>query len=132
MNQLMLFPTAVRRAPDIDAWFDAGNDALREMARPWFEKMRACGSDVRELIHDGAPTACVGEAAFSYVNAFTAHVNVGFFMGAKLADPAGLLQGSGKRMRHVKLRWGEPVAEAALNNLIAAAYRDMRARLQAR
>ena len=103
---------------------------LRRMAQPWFERMRGCGADVRELLHDGHPTACVGDAAFGYVDAFSAHVNVGFFFGATLDDPAGLLQGAGKRMRHVKLRWGEPVNAAALNELIAAAYRDIRLRLR--
>ena len=92
--------------------------------------MRACGPDVRECLHDGCPTACVGDAAFAYVAAFNAHVNVGFFQGAALDDPGGLLEGAGKRMRHVKLRWGAPVEEQALNALIAAAYRDMRLRLQ--
>ena len=69
------------------------------------------------------------DAAFCYVDAFTEHANVGFFQGASLKDPAGLLQGSGKRMRHVKLRWAEPVNDAALGALIEAAYRDMRSRL---
>jgi hypothetical protein len=63
------------------------------------------------------------------VDAFRAHVNVGFFFGAALDDPADLLEGAGKRMRHVKVRWGEPVNEAALNDLITAAYQDMRTRL---
>ena len=100
------------------------------MAQPWFERMRACGADVRELLHDGHPTACVQDAAFGYVDAFSAHVNVGFFFGAALDDPAGLLEGSGKRMRHLKLRWGQQVNVAALNALIAAAYADIRHRLR--
>ena len=125
----MRFPSAVRRDPDIDAWFSRPGDELRRMARPWFDRMRGCGADVRELLHDGHPTACAGDAAFGYVNAFTAHVNVGFFHGAALDDPAGLLEGAGKRMRHVKVRWGQPVDAAALTDLIAAAYHDIRSRL---
>ena len=92
--------------------------------------MRDCGADVRELMHDGCPVACVEDAPFGYVNAFTAHVNVGFFHGATLGDPASLLEGTGKHMRHVKLRWGQPVNTAALTKLIAAAYRDIRLRLK--
>jgi hypothetical protein len=84
--------------------------------------MRQCGEDVRELLDDGHPTACVGEAAFGYVNAFTEHVNVGFFLGAHLADPARLLEGSGKNMRHVKLRPGAEIDREALAALIEAAY----------
>ena len=91
--------------------------------------MRACGTDVRELLQDGHPTACVGDAAFGYVDAFKAHANVGFFFGAALDDPAGLLEGAGKRMRHVKIRWGREADTAALSALIAAAYRDIRSRL---
>jgi Domain of unknown function (DU1801) len=129
MSQLMRFPSAVRRDPSVDAWFAKPDDELRRFARPWFEQMRGCGADVRELLHDGHPTACVGDAAFGYVNAFSVHVNVGFFHGAMLDDPAGLLEGTGKRMRHVKLRWAQPVNAAALSELIAAAYRDIRSRL---
>jgi hypothetical protein len=130
VSQLLRFPGAIRRDPGIDAWFDMPHNELRRMAQPWFDRMRGCGADVRELLHDGHPTACVGDAAFGYVDAFRAHVNIGYFYGAALHDPAGLLQGTGKRMRHVKLRWGEPVNAAALNELITAAYRDIRLRLK--
>ncbi len=126
----MRFPSAVRRDPSVDAWLAAPHDELRRMAEPWFERMRDCGEDVRELLHDGCPTACVGEAAFAYVNAFRTHVNVGFFQGASLPDPAGLLEGAGKRMRHVKLHWGRPAQTEILGALISAAYADMRMRLE--
>ncbi len=129
MEKLLLFPGAVERDPAIDAWFSAPDHEMRRTARPWFEHMRACGADVRELLHDGCPTACVGDAPFGYVGAFSAHVNVGFFLGAALDDPAGLLVGTGKRMRHVKIRWGETIDEAALRGLVVAAHRDIRRRL---
>jgi hypothetical protein len=129
MEALFLLPSAVRRDPRIDEWFSTPDHELRQLARPWFERMRGCGPDVRELLQDYRPTACVGEAAFAYVDAFSAHANVGFFYGAELDDPAGLLEGAGKRMRHVKLRWGQPVNNAALAELVAAAYRDIRLRL---
>jgi hypothetical protein len=129
MNDLLRFPSAVRRDPRIEAWFSDYADPLRLMVRTWFESMRGCGADVRELLHDGCPVACVGDAPFGYVNAFTAHANVGFFHGATLADPAGLLEGAGKRMRHVKLRPGKALDVEALNDLILAAYHDIRRRL---
>ena len=103
---------------------------LGAIAQRWFEVMRACADDVRELLHDGHPTACVGDAAFGYVNAFTAHVNVGFFRGAELADPEGLLQGTGKFMRHVKLAPERHVDARAMRMLIETAYVDMKRRLQ--
>ena len=130
MSKLLRFPSAAQRDAGVDAWFSKPEDELRRLAQPWFEQMRGCGPDVRELLHDGHPTACVEDAAFGYVNAFRAHVNVGFFYGAALDDPAGLLEGTGKRMRHVKLRWGQQVNAAALSELVAAAYRDIRLRLK--
>jgi len=127
----MRFPAAVKRDRDVEAWLRSHPGELGQIAKRWFEVMRACGDDVRELLHDGHPTACIGDAAFCYVNAFTAHVNVGFFLGAELADPAGLLQGEGKFMRHVKLGPGHVVDEAALEALIVAAYADMKQRMEA-
>lgn len=130
MSQLFLFPTAARRDPAVEAWMHEHGE-LGAIARRWFEVMRACGGDVRELLHDGHPTACVEQAAFGYVNAFTAHVNVGFFRGAELADPGGLLEGTGRFMRHVKLRPDGDLNTAALAQLIETAYADMKARLKA-
>ena len=129
MSRLFLCPSAVRREPAIDVWMSEQSEQLGAIAKRWFEVMRNCGDDVRELLHDEHPTACVGEAAFAYVNAFTAHVNVGFFLGAEIADPDGLLEGAGKFMRHVKLRPGRDVPAEALERLIESAYRDMRDRL---
>jgi len=103
MSGILRFPEAVKRSAAIDHWLKTRAPELGPMARAWFLRMRRCGDDVRELLHDGHPTACVGVAAFAYVNVFTAHVNVGFFYGAEFEDPTGLLEGIGKRGRHVKL-----------------------------
>jgi len=131
MNRLMLFPSAVKRDPEIEVWMNEHSDELGAIAKYWFDVMRDCGADVRELLHDGHPTACVGDAAFAYVNAFTAHVNVGFFHGAELPDPNGLLEGTGKFMRHGKLRPDGGIDSAALLELVQTAYADIKARLKA-
>ncbi len=132
MDQLFRFPSALRRDPAVESWLRDHAGPLGAIAERWFEVLRACGSDVRELLHDGHPTACVGDAAFGYVNAFREHVNVGFFRGAELADPSGLLEGTGKLMRHVKLSPERDVDAAALQKLIQTACLDMRARLAAK
>lgn len=129
MNDLLRFPSAIPRDPRIESWFSDFADPLRLMTRAWFERMRGCGPDVRELLHDGCPVACVGDAPFAYVNAFKAHSSVGFFHGAMLADPTGLLEGEGKRLRHVKLRPGKELNVGALSDLIDGAYHDVRRRL---
>ena len=121
----------IKRDPAVDTWFAEDPVELQSIARTWFLRMRQCGDDVRELVHDGCPVACVEDAPFAYVDSFTSHVNVGFFYGAMLGDPAGLLQGSGKRMRHVKLHPGRDLNAGALSDLINAAYADIKARLAA-
>jgi len=123
-DKLFEFPDAVKRDAAVEVWFDSRAGELGAIARRWFEIMRGCGDDVRELLHDYHPTACVGEAAFGYVNVFTAHVNVGFFQGTELNDPHDLLMGTGKFMRHVKLRPDAEVDAQALKDLIRAAYTD--------
>ena len=122
MESAFRLPSAVPHDPRVDDWFESITDPFRMIARPWFERMRCCGSDVRELVHDGCPTACVGDVAFGYVGAFRAHASVGFFNGASLPDPSDLLEGEGKRMRHVKLRPGRELDEPALGALVIAAY----------
>ena len=128
-NDVLRLSGSVQRDPAVDIWFTDGPLELRSIEQKWFAHMRQCGEDVRELMHDGCPVACVADAPFGYVNSFKSHVNVGFFHGAALEDPAGLLEGSGKRMRHVKLRPGTELNSAALQDLIDAAYLDIRARL---
>jgi hypothetical protein len=130
MTQLLRFPGSVGRDPAIETWMNQPAGELRVIAKHWFEVMRKCGEDVRELLHDGHPTVCIADAAFAYVNAFRAHVNVGFFRGAEIADPSGLLEGTGKFMRHVKLRPGGAFDAAALTKLIDTAYIDMKKRVQ--
>jgi hypothetical protein len=128
--ELLRFNGAVERDPAIDAWMIDHAGGLGAIAQQWFEVMRKCGDEVRELLHDGCPVACLGDAPFGYVNVFTAHVNVGFFLGATLPDPAALLQGTGKFMRHVKLRPGTAANAAELSRLIQAAYSDIKARVE--
>jgi hypothetical protein len=131
MPALLRFSGAVERDPAIEEWFAEQPDELGAIARTWFAFMRNRGAGVVELLHDGYPTVCVEDAPFAYVGAFRAHVNVGFFQGAALSDPAKLLQGTGKFMRHVKVKPGQAIDAAALEALITAAYRDMVARLKA-
>src|SRR5579864_9304708 len=129
-TKLLRFNGAVERDPAIDVWMNQHAGELGAIARQWFEVMRKSGDEVRELLHDGCPVACLGDAPFGYVNVFDSHVNVGFFHGAALPDPARLLEGAGKFMRHVKLRPGTPTNAAALSRLIAAAYEDIKARVE--
>ena len=127
-QQLFRFGNSSKRDIAGEGWLNEPGD-LHSIARRWFEVMRECGDDVREVLHDGHPTACVVDAAFAYVDAFTNHVNVGFFRGAELPDPRRLLQGTGKMMRHVKIEAGGGVDDTAVEALIRTAYLDVKKQL---
>jgi hypothetical protein len=129
-SALLRFNGALERDPAIDTWMQNHSGELAVIARHWFEAMRKCGDEVRELMHDGCPVACLGDVPFAYVNIFTSHVNVGFFHGAALPDPTHLLQGAGKSMRHAKLTPGKATSIAALTKLIESAYADIKTRVE--
>ena len=131
MNSVRQFTLegALQHDPAVARWFAAPPVQLRSIAQSWFQTMRAAGPDVVELLHDGYPTACVGDLALGYVNAFAEHVNVGFFFGSVLRDPSRLLEGSGRFMRHVKVRPNAFSHEAELRELLVHAYADLKSRL---
>ena len=130
MERLFRLSLGLRRDPVVEAWLSKQSGELGTLARTWFSRMRACGFDVLEMMHDGCPVVCVKDVPFAYVNVFKTHANVGFFLGAELNDPASLLEGTGKRMRHVKLRPGARLDSKALGALIQESYTDVKARLR--
>lgn len=69
-------------------------------------------------------------AAYAYARAFGAHVNLGFFRGTHLPDPEGLLEGTGKALRHVRLRMPEEALAPAVRSLLIAARDERRAALE--
>ena len=111
-------------------WLSHKPEALRPVAAKWFSSIKNCGEDVQDIFHDGYPIGCVDHAPFAYVNIFKTHVNVGFFYGAFLDDPHYLLQGNGKRMRHIKLKPEEKYNDHAILTLIRSSYLDLKDRLQ--
>src|SRR5260370_39324212 len=94
-TELLRFNGAVERDPAIDAWMKEHSGELGAIAHQWFEVMRKCGDELRELLHDGCPVACLGEAPFGYVNVFHSHVNVGCFHGAALPERTPHLRANG-------------------------------------
>ena len=131
MRGLFRLAVTADASAQVERWLGTQTGEVGAIAREWLICLRRRGDDVRVVMHDGCPTACVDDAAFAYVGAFSAHVSVGFFHGSVLPDPAGLLQGSGKYMRHVKIVPGRGLDRAALEALITASYDDLLARLEA-
>jgi hypothetical protein len=128
--QWLRLDNTLEHDPAIDAWLHDHTGPLGDITQHWFSIMRRCGDEVRELLHDGCPVACFGDAPFAYVNVFTAHANVGFFQGASLPDPAHLLQGTGKFMSHIKLKPETATDPTAIQTLLHGAYADMKSRVE--
>jgi len=132
LETLIRYSGVSKHQPAIDVWLSQQDTLLAGIAGEWFSRLRRSGEDVCEVLHDrfprrdhprptvGGAIACVTDAPFAYVNVFRHHVNVGFYQGASLDDPAGLLEGSSRFMRHVKLRPGKEFDVAALQALIDA------------
>ena len=92
-TELLRFNGAVERDPAIDAWMKTKENAgeLGAIAHQWFDVMRKCGDEVRELLHDGCPVACLGDAPFAYVNVFTSHVKRGVLPSSSAAGSGALI-----------------------------------------
>lgn len=79
---------------------------------------------------DRAATYGVGpkkmSEAYAYISPQKEYVNLGFFYGTSLEDPEGLQEGTGKAMRHVKVRSVEEADQPAVRRLIEAAFAERR------
>jgi hypothetical protein len=85
-------------------------------------------SSVRRILNGAAPNAeeaikwaqpvYSSNGPFAYIKAFKSSVNFGFWRGVELKDPKGLLQGSGDKMRHVKLTTLDDIDAAAFSDFI--------------
>lgn len=123
---------------------DAGFDAILEGRPPEIgELARRLRALVAEVHPDAVEVVWAREGSagyglgprkrsehYAYLRPFTRHVGFGFFRGAALPDPAGLLEGSGKALRHVKVRTPEEAARPELRALLEAALAERRAALQ--
>ncbi len=88
-------------------------------------------SSVRQIVLKAAPQAeeaikwaqpvYSSNGPFAYIKAFKNSVNFGFWRGVDLADPQGILEGSGDKMRHIKLSSLDEIDENAFANFIQQA-----------
>lgn len=111
-------------------WLSHKPEVLRPIAVKWFSSIKDCGEDVQDIFHDGYPMGCVDHAPFAYINIYKAHVNLGFFYGAFLNDPHLMLEGSGRRMRHIKLKPELEYDVDVIATLIRSSYQDLKTRLK--
>ena len=88
--------------------------------------VRATLPDATEIIYHGALAYQPDVSRFDpivYVAPQNGYVNLGFYYGVGVPDPAGLLEGTGKRMRHTKVRSIQAAQNAALVPLVLEAWR---------
>ncbi len=86
---------------------------------------------LRKLVHEAGPDAVEalkwGQPVWSangpaiYAKAFANQVNLGFWRGADLDDPDGLLAGDGARMKHLRLSNGDALPEDAIRSFVRQA-----------
>jgi hypothetical protein len=67
---------------------------------------------------------------FCYIGAFKAHVNLGFYYGAELADPMVLLEGTGKKLRHIKVKSSDEGDNPALREILEASLEERKDALE--
>jgi hypothetical protein len=94
-------------------------DRLADFVR---KTIRTVSPDLKTEKKRGQPWV-VGADLIPVVGAFTHHVGVEFWRGASLRDPHHLLEGTGKNLRHVKVRTAEEARAPALAALVRQAVR---------
>ena len=63
---------------------------------------------------------------YAYIAVHASHINLGFYQGASLADPDGLLQGSGKSLRHIQIQDEQTVRSEGIKMLLKQAIAERR------
>ena len=129
MQKLLRFYGKDIQSIDFEPWAEQKPKVLRPIARKWFRTIQTCGEGVEVIFHDNHPIACVEEAPFVYIDVFAQHINLGFFYGAHFINTQNIMEGTGKSMRHIKLRPDSPDHEVAIRHLIEVAYFDIKERL---
>lgn len=114
-----------------DAVIARSPEPVKEIARA----LRALVAEVRPGVTE-VPWPVQGNAGygvgpkkmseqFCYIMPLSKHANLGFYYGADLPDPEGLLEGAGKSLRHVKVRSLDEARRPALRRLVAAASKHL-------
>ena len=118
-----------------DDLIEITQDSLRPIAKGLRDAIVGLDPDACEVVRLGDRAATYGlgpkkmSEGYVYILPHKQWVNLGFYKGADLADPEGLLEGTGAKMRHVKIRSVDDVAQPALRTLIQAALDERRAAL---
>jgi hypothetical protein len=111
----------------VEAFIAAQKPDVQPVVRRLRQLVRQTAPDLKEYV-DRYGVLRYGRSTgmrdwICYISGHTAHANLGFARGAELADPDGIVEGTGKNLRHVKLRTVEAVERPAVRRLVEAACR---------
>lgn len=105
---------------DVDAYISQADPSQREVLEAIRQIVLRATPGIAEAIKWGQP--CYSRSGnICYIADDLGHVKFGFFRGGDLADPESLLEGTGKRMRHIKVRGLEDIREEAFTSLVKQA-----------
>jgi hypothetical protein len=107
----------------IDLYVDAKPAELREVAEKLRELVKKTAKGTAESVNPWRIPTFESNGPMCFFSVGKYHVTFGFLRATLLPDPAELLEGTGKNLRHVKLRTAEDVSKPALKKLIEAAAR---------
>ena len=107
-------------AKSVDSYIDGLEPAAVEIASAVRRIILKAAPDITEAVKWGQPVY-ESNGPFAYIKAFGTAVNFGFWRGVELNDPEGVLQGSGAKMRHTKLKRMEDIDADAITDLIRQA-----------
>lgn len=117
-----LAPTARKRTQGVDAYVKE----LPKEQQPIVEGLRAFifanAPHLTEKLKWGNPTY-IGRSNVCWIISYRDHVDFGFFRGTELPDPKGILEGTGKGLRHVKIYRRDDIPEKLLRSLLVAALK---------
>ena len=106
---------------EITDWLDSVEESEQTLAASVIAFIRESLDDADETVKWNNPCFVVAGSNCLYVSAQDGYVNLGFYEGTSLDDPAGLLEGTGKKMRHVKVHSSDELDNPALTDLVRAA-----------
>jgi hypothetical protein len=117
----------------VEEFVNHAEPKMRDLARKVREFVRGVYPDLIERLDKGSWVIRYSMSEkmsddVAYIAAHKAHLNIGLMRGSQLSNPAGLLEGTGKLLRHVKIKKEADLQERgeALRALLQAALEDHR------
>jgi hypothetical protein len=107
-------------AVDVDEYIEGIEAWAGEIVRELRSILKGTVPDIKESIKWAQPIYDIN-GPMIFIKAHKKHVNFGFWRGVQLDDPKGLLQGTGDKMRHVKITSLEDIDREGLSSLIEQA-----------